>query len=293
MKVCVTGGTGLIGRALVKRLLADAHHITILTRQSLDSSEAVTYINSIDDLHTRQDIVINLAGAGLADHRWSPAYKKEIRASRIDLTQALVSRLRDIGMPNLLISGSAIGIYGESKERQFSETDEVGSGFSAEVCRDWEASVSDIGSEGTRCVLLRTGVVLDKALGAYPQMTQSFRFGLASWMGQGDHWLSWIHLADMVGAIRHCIQNEAVSGPVNMTAPNPVTHRTFSDEVRSVTTTVMGMGMPEWVMRLMVGEMADELLLTGQRVMPTKLLSAGYEFRFGELKAAIAELEAR
>ena len=293
MKVFVTGGTGLIGRALVKRLLADAHHITILTRQSLDSSEAVTYINSIDDLHTRQDIVINLAGAGLADHRWSPAYKKEIRESRIDLTQALVSRLRDIGMPNLLISGSAIGIYGESKERQFSETDEVGSGFSAEICRDWEASVSDIGSEGTRCVLLRTGVVLDKALGAYPQMTQSFRFGLASWMGQGDHWLSWIHLADMVGAIRHCIQNEAVSGPVNMTAPNPVTHRTFSDEVRSVTTTVMGMGMPEWVMRLMVGEMADELLLTGQRVMPTKLLSAGYEFRFGELKAAIAELEAR
>ncbi|OUU49755.1 MAG: TIGR01777 family protein [Candidatus Puniceispirillum sp. TMED52] len=293
MKVFVTGGTGLIGRALVKRLLADAHHITILTRQSLDSSEAVTYINSIDDLHTRQDIVINLAGAGLADRRWSPAYKKEIRESRIDLTQALVSRLRDIGMPNLLISGSAIGIYGESKERQFSETDEVGSGFSAEICRDWEASVSDIGSEGTRCVLLRTGVVLDKALGAYPQMTQSFRFGLASWMGQGDHWLSWIHLADMVGAIRHCIQNEAVSGPVNMTAPNPVTHRTFSDEVRSVTTTVMGMGMPEWVMRLMVGEMADELLLTGQRVMPTKLLSAGYEFRFGELKAAIAELEAR
>ena len=293
MKVFVTGGTGLIGRALVKRLLADAHHITILTRQSLDSSEAVTYINSIDDLHTRQDIVINLAGAGLADRRWSPAYKKEIRESRIDLTQALVSRLRDIGMPNLLISGSAIVIYGESKERQFSETDEVGSGFSAEICRDWEASVSDIGSEGTRCVLLRTGVVLDKALGAYPQMTQSFRFGLASWMGQGDHWLSWIHLADMVGAIRHCIQNEAVSGPVNMTAPNPVTHRTFSDEVRSVTTTVMGMGMPEWVMRLMVGEMADELLLTGQRVMPTKLLSAGYEFRFGELKAAIAELEAR
>ena len=293
MKVFVTGGTGLIGRALVKRLLIDGHDITVLTRQALDSSEAVTYINSIDDLHTRQDIVINLAGAGLADHRWSPAYKKEIRESRIDLTQALVSRLRDIGMPNLLISGSAIGIYGESKERQFSETDEVGSGFSAEICRDWEASVSDIGSEGTRCVLLRTGVVLDKALGAYPQMTQSFRFGLASWMGQGDHWLSWIHLADMVGAIRHCIQNEAVSGPVNMTAPNPVTHRTFSDEVRSVTTTVMGMGMPEWVMRLMVGEMADELLLTGQRVMPTKLLSAGYEFRFGELKAAIAELEAR
>ena len=293
MKVFVTGGTGLIGRALVKRLLADGHDITVLTRQSLDSSETATYINSIDDLDTRQDIVVNLAGAGLADRRWSPAYKKEIRASRIDLTQALVSRLRNIGMPHVFISGSAIGFYGESKEREFSETDAVGSGFSAELCRDWEASVSDIGSEGTRCALLRTGVVLDRTLGAYPQMTQSFRFGLASWMGQGDHWLSWIHVADMVGAIMHCIQNEALSGPVNMTAPNPVTHRSFSDEVRNATSALVGMGIPGWVMRLMVGEMADELLLTGQRVMPTKLLSTGYEFRFGDLRDAIADLEAR
>ncbi len=293
MKVFVTGGTGLIGRALVKRLLTDGHDVTVLTRQTLTSSEAVTYINSIDDLDTRQDIVVNLAGAGIADRRWSPAYKKEIRASRIDITQALVSRLREIGMPDVFISGSAIGFYGESKEREFSEADAVGIGFSAKLCRDWEASVSDIGSENTRYVLLRTGVVLDRALGAYPQMTQSFRFGLASWMGQGDHWLSWIHLADMVGAILHCIQNETVSGPVNMTAPNPVTHRSFSDEVRNATTTVMRMGMPGWVMRLMVGEMADELLLTGQRVMPTKLLSTGYEFRFGELRDAIVDLEAR
>ena len=293
MKVFVTGGTGLIGRALVKRLLTDGHDTTVLTRQSLENSEAVTYINSIDDLHTRQDIVVNLAGAGLADRRWSPAYKKEIRASRIDLTQALVSRLRDIGMPNVFISGSAIGFYGESKEHQFTEVDGVGVGFSAELCRDWEASVSDIGSEGTRLVVLRTGVVLDRALGAYPQMTQSFRFGLGSWMGQGDHWLSWIHLADMVGAIMHCIHNQLVSGPINMTAPNPVTHRLFAGEVRKVTTTLMGMGMPGWVMRLMVGEMADELLLTGQRVMPNELLSTGYEFRFCELRDAIADLEAR
>ena len=293
MKVFVTGGTGLIGRALVKRLLADGHDVTVLTRQFLDSSETVIYINSIDDLDARQDIVVNLAGAGLADRRWSPAYKKEIRASRIDLTQALVSRLRHIGMPDVFISGSAIGFYGESKEREFSETDTVGSGFSAELCRDWEASVGETAGTDTRYVLLRTGVVLDRALGAYPQMTQSFRFGLASWMGQGDHWLSWIHLADMVGAIKHCIQNEAVSGPVNMTAPNPVTHRLFADEVRKVTTTLLGMGMPGWVMRLMVGEMADELLLTGQRVIPTKLLSTGYEFRFDELRDAVADLEAQ
>jgi uncharacterized protein (TIGR01777 family) len=291
MKVFVTGGTGLIGRALVKRLLEDRHDLTVLTRQSLKSTAAITYINAIDDLDMRQDIVINLAGAGLADRRWSSTYKTEIRSSRIDLTKALVTRLRSTGLPDLFISGSAIGIYGQSTEHTFSENDPVGTGFSAELCRDWEASVGEVDDQDTRCVLLRTGVVLDDALGAYPQMTQSFRFGLASWMGQGDHWLSWIHLTDMVGAIIHCIDHPEVSGPVNMTAPHPVTHRAFADEVRNVTTTIMGTGMPGWLMRLMLGEMADELLLTGQRVVPSKLLSAGYQFQFGALSDAVADLE--
>lgn len=291
MKVFVTGGTGLIGRALVKRLLEDGHDLTVLTRQSLKSTGAITYINAIDDLDMRQDIVINLAGAGLADRRWSSTYKTEIRSSRIDLTKALVTRLRSTGLPDLFISGSAIGIYGQSTEHTFSENDPVGTGFSAELCRDWEASVGEVDDQDTRCVLLRTGVVLDDALGAYPQMTQSFRFGLASWMGQGDHWLSWIHLTDMVGAIIHCIDHPEVSGPVNMTAPHPVTHRAFADEVRNVTTTIMGTGMPGWLMRLMLGEMADELLLTGQRVVPSKLLSAGYQFQFGALSDAVADLE--
>ena len=291
MKVFVTGGTGLIGRALVKRLLEDGHDLTVLTRQSLKSTGAITYINAIDDLDMRQDIVINLAGAGLADRRWSSTYKTEIRSSRIDLTKALVTRLRSTGLPDLFISGSAIGIYGQSTEHTFSENDPVGTGFSAQLCRDWEASAGEVDDQDTRCVLLRTGVVLDDALGAYPQMTQSFRFGLASWMGQGDHWLSWIHLTDMVGAIIHCIDHPEVSGPVNMTAPHPVTHRAFADEVRNVTTTIMGTGMPGWLMRLMLGEMADELLLTGQRVVPSKLLSAGYQFQFGALSDAVADLE--
>lgn len=291
MKVFVTGGTGLIGRALVKRLVEHGHDLTVLTRQSLKSTGAITYINAIDDLDMRQDIVINLAGAGLADRRWSSTYKAEIRSSRIDLTKALVTRLRSTGLPDLFISGSAIGIYGQSTEHTFSENDPVGTGFSAELCRDWEASVGEVDDQDTRCVLLRTGVVLDDALGAYPQMTQSFRFGLASWMGQGDHWLSWIHLTDMVGAIIHCIDHPEVSGPVNMTAPHPVTHRAFADEVRNVTTTIMGTGMPGWLMRLMLGEMADELLLTGQRVVPSKLLSAGYQFQFGALSDAVADLE--
>ena len=291
MRVFVTGGTGLIGRALVKRLLLEGHEITVLTRQSLESTEFVRYIKAIDDLQIRQDIVINLAGAGLADRRWSPSYKKEIRASRIDLTKALVKQLRKFGIPNLFISGSAIGIYGQSKDREFKETDEPGSGFSADLCHDWEAGAAELESERTRCIVLRTGVVLDDSSGAYPQMTQSFRFGLASWMGKGDHWLSWIHLSDMVGAIMHCIANQNISGPVNMTAPEPVTHRAFADEVRKVKTTVIGVGMPGPLMRLILGEMANELLLTGQRVVPDKLLSTGYQFRFDALKDAIEDLE--
>ena len=193
MKVFVTGGTGLIGRALVKRLLEDGHDLTVLTRQSLKSTGAITYINAIDDLDIRQDIVINLAGAGLADRRWSSTYKTEIRSSRIDLTKALVTRLRSTGLPDLFISGSAIGIYGQSTEHTFSENDPVGTGFSAELCRDWEASAGEVDDQNTRCVLLRTGVVLDDALGAYPQMTQSFRFGLASWMDPAEPMVSLPH----------------------------------------------------------------------------------------------------
>ena len=291
MKVFVTGGTGLIGRALVKRLLSDGHEITVLTRQPLEDAGGVTYINEIDDLNSHQQVVINLAGAGLADRRWSRSYKQEIRASRIDLTKALVIQLRKIGMPNLFISGSAIGIYGHSKERKFEETDEAGGGFSAELCRDWEAAATELSSQVTRCVLLRTGVVLDGSLGAYPRMTQSFRFGLATWMGQGSHWLSWIHLSDMIEAIMHCIEREDVAGPVNMTAPVPVTHKAFADQLDSAIFTLMRVGMPGWLMRLMLGEMADELLLTGQRVVPTKLLSTGYRFQFAELKDAVADLE--
>jgi NAD dependent epimerase/dehydratase family enzyme len=145
MKVFVTGGTGLIGRALVKRLIEDGQDVTVLTRQSLDSSDGVTYINSIDNVNTRQDIVINLAGAGLADRRWSSAYKTEIRASRIDLTKALVTRLRSIGLCRICSSVAApLASTVQSTDAYFSETDPVGSGFSAELCRDWEASAGEL-----------------------------------------------------------------------------------------------------------------------------------------------------
>ena len=193
MHVFVTGGTGLIGRSLVKRLVMRGDEVTVLTRQSLTNEHSVTYITDIDQLERVADVVVNLAGEGLAEKRWTERYKQKIRASRVGLTETLVSHLTKMGAPKVFLSGSAIGYYGASESEQFSEQAPSGVGFGANLCVDWEQSARLLDQQGTRCVLLRTGVVLDKHVGAYPQMTKSFKFGVASWMGRGNHWLSWIH----------------------------------------------------------------------------------------------------
>ena len=180
MKVFVTGGTGLIGRALVKGMLSDGYEVTVLTRQSLGSYGRLQYVQSLSDIPEGMDAVVNLAGAGLADKRWSDGYKREILDSRITLTRDLVDQLSIKGMPKVFLSGSAIGFYGADESASFSESDSAGEGFSADLCADWEAEARRAESEVTRLVLLRTGVVLDAEGGAFPQMTQSFKFGVSS-----------------------------------------------------------------------------------------------------------------
>ena len=290
MKVFVTGGTGLIGRALVKGMLSDGYEVTVLTRQSLESYGRLQYVQSLSDIPEGLDAVVNLAGAGLADKRWSDGYKREILDSRITLTRDLVDQLSIKGMPKVFLSGSAIGFYGADESASFSESDSAGEGFSADLCADWEAEARRAESELTRLVLLRTGVVLDAEGGAFPQMTQSFKFGVSSWMGKGSHWLSWIHIEDMVAAIRFCLENGQVCGPVNMTAPEPATHRAFADAVSQQKLVLLKLGMPAPVMRLMLGEMADELLLTGQRVLPTVLIEQGFQHSYPDIATAVATL---
>ncbi len=292
MHVFVTGGTGLIGRSLVKRLVMRGDDVTVLTRQSLTNEHSVTYITAIDQLERFADVVINLAGEGLAEKRWTERYKQKIVASRVGLTQSLVSHLTKIGAPKVILSGSAIGYYGASETERFSEQAPSGLGFGANLCVDWEQSARVLDQQGTRCVLLRTGVVLDKHFGAYPQMTQSFKFGVASWMGRGNHWLSWIHLEDMVSGILHCIDTDSISGPVNMTSPQAVSHKSFSDAVSVQKRCFVEMGIPAGLMRLLLGEMADELLLTGQNVVPTVLNDTGFAFTYPTIEAATAALEA-
>jgi len=291
MHVFVTGGTGLIGRSLVKRLVTRGNDVTVLTRQTLTNEHSVTYITDIGQLETVADVVINLAGEGLAEKRWTERYKQKIITSRVGLTDALVSHLKKIGAPKVIISGSAIGYYGASETQRFDEQASSGAGFGANLCSDWEQSARVLEREGSRCVLLRTGVVLDKHLGAYPQMTQSFKFGVASWMGQGNHWLSWIHLEDMVNGILHCMDTASISGPVNMTSPQAISHKSFSHAVSIKKRCFIEVGIPARLMRLLLGEMANELLLTGQNAIPTVLNDTGFAFSYPTLEAAIAALE--
>lgn len=290
MKVLVTGGTGLIGRTLVKDLLSDDHEVTVLTRQSLASCGQLHYIQTLSDIPEDLDVVINLAGAGLADKRWSGRYKREILNSRIALTRDLVDQLMIKGMPRVFLSGSAIGFYGADDNAAFTEVDGAGAGFSAQLCSAWEAEATRAESESTRLVILRTGVVLTSDGGAFPQMTQSFKFGVASWMGQGCHWLSWIHMHDMIAAIRFCIEDEGVCGPVNMTAPEPATHRDFADAVSRRKRTLLKLGIPSPIMRLLLGEMADELLLNGQQVLPNLLTERGFPWRYSDIDMAVDAL---
>ena len=291
MHVFVTGGTGLIGRSLVKRLVTRGNDVTVLTRQTLTNEHSVTYITDIGQLETVAEVVINLAGEGLAEKRWTERYKQKIITSRVGLTDALVSHLKKIGAPKVIISGSAIGYYGASETQRFDEQASSGAGFGANLCSDWEQSARVLEREGSRCVLLRTGVVLDKHLGAYPQMTQSFKFGVASWMGQGNHWLSWIHLEDMVNGILHCMDTASISGPVNMTSPQAISHKSFSHAVSIKKRCFIEVGIPARLMRLLLGEMANELLLTGQNAIPTVLNDTGFAFSYPTLEAAIAALE--
>jgi len=290
MKILVTGGTGLIGRALVKGMLADGYEVTVLTRQSLESNDSRQYIQSLKDIPEGLDAVVNLAGAGLADKRWTERYKREILNSRIALTRNLVDQLLVKGMPKVFLSGSAIGFYGADKNASFTEADANGVGFSARLCADWEAEAERATSEATRLVLLRTGVVLDSEGGAFPQMTQSFKLGISSWMGQGQHWLSWIHIDDMIAAIRFCLENPHVHGPINATAPEPSTHRAFATAVSRRKSTLLSIGMPAPVVRLLLGEMADELLLTGQKVLPSVLAGHGFQHMYPDIDSAIASL---
>ena len=293
-RLLITGGSGFIGSRLVPVLLDQGHDITVLTRNpdktALHFNHAVTTIDKLNDAEPF-DVVINLAGQGITDKRWTPGIKKQLRESRIITTQKLLSYLQAAKKkPECLISGSAIGYYGNQGEKPVDEQMSGDSSFSSKLCFDWEHEAQQAEVLGIRTCYLRTGIVLGKKGGALAKMLPAFKLGLGGPMGNGKQWMSWIHIDDLTGIILHAINHKDIKGAINGTAPNPVTNKEFTSTLASVLKRPAFLPMPAFVLKLMLGQMAEELLLSGQRVIPKKILDAGYEFQYAELENALSEV---
>ncbi|MCB0196292.1 MAG: TIGR01777 family oxidoreductase [Anaerolineae bacterium] len=300
MRVLITGGTGLIGRRLIAQLLQDGHDVSILSRKSLKPawmSSQVTFLqwdgktakgwgNHLEAV----DAVVNLAGAGIADARWTDERKQLIVDSRIEPGQAIVEAFATTeNKPQVLIQASAIGYYGPDEEKTFTETDGPGDDFMADVCVQWEAVTQPVEAMGVRRVIIRTGVVFDPKGGALPKLSMPFKFFAGGPLGNGRQWVSWIHYADEVGAILFLIENEAARGPINLTAPQPVRNNELAQAIGRALGRPALMPAPGLAVKLLVGEMS-EAVLKGQRVIPAALQQLGYAFTYPQIDPALRDL---
>lgn len=297
MRVLVTGATGLIGRRLLPRLEKPRilARDPARARRSLGEVEAIAWdgeggappVAALDGI----DAVVHLAGEPVAV-RWTDAKRKSIRDSRILGTRGIVEAIaaRPAGSrPRVLVSSSAVGIYGDRGDETLDENSPAGQGFLAEVCRDWEVEALEARELGVRVVLLRTGIVLDPAGGALGKMLTPFKLCLGGRLGPGTQWMPWIHVDDEVGLILHALENEKVEGPLDATAPNPATNRDFTKALAKAVGRPAIFPVPGFVLRILVGEMAS-MLLGSQRVLPRQAEKTGYRFAHPELGEALASL---
>ena len=291
MRVVVSGASGLIGSALCESLTTDGHDVARLVRRAAgigevqwDPKRCELPLGALEG----SDAVVHLAGAGIGDHRWTDSYKTEIHDSRVLSTELLANVIAGCtNGPKVFLSGSAIGYYGESDERELDESAPAGADFLAQVCVAWEAATAAAEAAGTRVVHLRTGIVLAAKGGALAKMLPLFKLGLGGKFGSGRQWQSWISLPDEVAAIRHLLTSE-VRGPVNLTAPTPVTGSDFARTLGKVLHRPSFVPVPSFGPKLLLGgELVDTLLLTGQRVVPTALLRSGCKFQHATLEVAL------
>jgi uncharacterized protein (TIGR01777 family) len=296
MRIVVSGATGLIGTALLRALAADGHDLIALTRspQTDDIARWVVWDGrSLGDWASEidgADAVIHLAGDPIASGRWTPAKKARIRQSRLQGTAAIVAAIeRADRRPKVLISGSAIGFYGARGPERVTEADGPGSDFLAQVCLEWESAARLAAVYGVRLVLLRTGIVLSAHGGALAKMLPVFKLGLGGAIGSGKQGFPWIHLDDEVGLIRWTLANAAVDGPLNATAPEPVSNAAFTKALNQALGKPGFLPVPALGLKLALGEQAD-MLLSGAFVHPQKALDLGYAFRFPTLPAALADV---
>lgn len=297
-RVLVSGVSGPIGAALLPSLESAGAKVVRLTRDASRSRPTTATENILWNPATPLDpesvsgfdAVIHLAGESIAG-RWTDAKKKAIRDSRVigttNLAQAL-ARAKD--KPQVFICSSAIGYYGDRREEILREESAPGGGFLSDVCREWEASTIAASDAGIRTVQMRTGVVLSPKGGALGKMLMPFKMGLGGRIGSGQQWMSWIDAQDMVGAMHHILKTDLLQGPVNMVAPKPVTNAEFTRTLASVLKRPAIFPLPEFVVKLLFGEMGEALLLGSQRVEPAELVRSGYPFRFTDLRASLLNI---
>ncbi len=294
--ILITGGTGFIGRALVGLLIERGYRVFVLTRDlMLAAGSLPAGVSLIDNLEMLNgsipDVLVNLAGEPLAGRRWSSTSKQLFRASRIDFTTKLFAFFAAQGVyPGRVISGSAIGYYGNCGDRLVDEREAAGNDFAAELCRDWELAAKQFEIAGSSLCVLRTGIVLGAEGGALKQMLPAFRAGLGGPMGSGEQFMSWIHLDDMVRLILFLIERPAIVGPINAVSSQSVTNLDFAVALANVVHRPALLRIPAFVLMLMFGEMAKILLLPSQRVLPTRALASGFEFRYPQLAGALENL---
>ena len=293
LRVLISGGTGLIGRALCRALVARGAEVRVFSRRPKGVPKrcgAEVKGVGAGDILPISDVFINLAGEPILDRRWSTRRKQVLTNSRVDLTERLIQRLsQQAKPPELVLSGSAIGYYGVLDERDRVETSPPGEDFSAKLCADWERAAKQAETFGARVCYLRTGLVLSTDGGVLGRLLPGFRLGLGAEIGNARQWMSWIHVDDYINAVLFLLEHEHMSGAYNLTAPAPVTNREFSKALADTLNRKVRLCVPASLLKLRLGDAAN-LLLGGQRVLPERLQAAGFTFQYPHITAAFTAL---
>jgi uncharacterized protein (TIGR01777 family) len=291
MRIAITGSTGLIGTELVRSLRGDGHDLVHLVRRAPRAADEVRWDPRRQEVDAAGlsgcEAVVHLAGAGVGDHRWTEAYKREIRDSRVLGTAALAAALASLDVPpRVFVCGSAIGYYGDTGDRRTDESAPPGEGFLPDVCVDWEEAAEPAEEAGIRTVFARTGLVVARSGGAWGRLFPIFRAGLGGRLGDGSQYWSFISLHDHIAALRHLLDTEGLSGPVNLTAPEPVTNREVTAVMGKVLHRPTLFPVPAAALRIALGEFAGDVL-GSQRVIPRQLLDSGFAFRHPRIMQAV------
>jgi uncharacterized protein (TIGR01777 family) len=292
MKALISGSHGLVGSALISSLESDGHEVVRLVRHAPGADSEIEWSPERYSIALARlegfEAIVHLAGESIADGRWNEEKKRRIRESRVKGTRLLSDSLANLKHPpKSLLCASAIGYYGNRGDEILTESSPPGNDFLGGVCVEWEKATEEAARKGIRTVNLRFGIILDAKGGALAKMLPPFRMGIGGKIGTGRQWMSWIALADVVGAIKHALTNETLSGPVNVVAPNPVRNAEFTETLGEVLSRPTLFPIPAFGARLVFGEMADALLLSSQRVEPLQLKTASYQFKYAELEGAL------